>query len=518
MKNKAGIKRKLLTDRQLPTPEQVNRRQDFSRVNSNYALIKKVMLKNALLWGGGIIGLAGIATAVLLLHPGKPQPQPAAPPVPAAIAETHTSCILPPLPASDTPFSSFSVSAKDGATIRYKTGSTITIPANAFRDADGNTIGDSVTIRYREFHDVLDIFLSGIPMNYDSAGTHYTLESAGMLEIRAYQGNKPLQLDPGKPVTISLASNTADKKFNLYELDTISKNWVYKGKDQVTENAKAVAATVKTGAPAVASPAGNLVKPALSDPQKYCFRIAYDKTDFPELAAYDNVLFEVTDNAFRPVYYKINWKSISLENSSTKGTYFVKLHKADTTITVSAVPVFDREHYETALRAFDEKQKAAGSRQHSEEAAKQARLDDTNRSLKGYKTKDFSNALQLTAAKRTFTVLRFGLFNCDHPLLPLPVQTVAPVFQDGAAKETYSTVFLAEKGKNTVFRFTRGERFRFDPHAEHLLWTIDSNNRVAFFRNVDYAQLATGNSAIPLPAAASSQDAAFAEIRNFSRP
>ena len=64
MKNKAGIKRKLMTDRQLPTPDQVNSRQNFNKVSNNYALIKKVMFRNMLAWGGGIIGAAAITSVV----------------------------------------------------------------------------------------------------------------------------------------------------------------------------------------------------------------------------------------------------------------------------------------------------------------------------------------------------------------------------------------------------------------------------------------------------------------------
>lgn len=455
MKNKAGIKRTLVTDRQLPTPEQVNKRQDFSRVNNNYTLIKKVMLKNTLLWSGGIIGAAGIAAAVVFNQLSAPAVQPKAPEQKVAEAKANP-CILSPFPAAEEPFSTFTVSGKAGATLQYKTGSSITISANAFVDATGNPISDSVTIRYREFHDALDIFLSGIPMNYDSAGTKYTLESAGMLEIRGFQNGKAVQLDPNKPLTINMASNSAEKNFNLYQLDTIHRNWDYKGKDQVSTAAKTDTPVAKAK-PATAPAPANTVKPVLSDPQKYCFKIGYNKNEFPELAAYDNVLFEVTDNAFKPVYYKINWKSISLENSSTKGTYLVKLHKADTTITVSAVPVFDEDHYESAMQIFDAKLKAQNDKQGKTEAQQKAKVQEVDQSLSHYNNSSLMNvANALTTATRTFRITAFGIHNCDRPLPPSPMQIMAWQFAEedrAAAQVTNGTIYLVEKGKNTVFRF-----------------------------------------------------------------
>lgn len=44
-----------------------------------------------------------------------------------------------------------------------------------------------VKITYREFADPIDFFVSGIPMEYDSAGRKYNFESSGMCEINAYK-------------------------------------------------------------------------------------------------------------------------------------------------------------------------------------------------------------------------------------------------------------------------------------------------------------------------------------------
>ncbi|MCW3083243.1 MAG: hypothetical protein JWP12_609 [Bacteroidetes bacterium] len=521
MKDKPLTKRKLLKDRQMPSPEQVNMRQNFNRISQDHLLIKKLLLKKLIGWTGGIIGAAAIVTAVVL-NMNKPADKIQTPQTPTAPAvAAHKSCILSPLPAKEEPFAQFKISAKDGGIINYKTGSSIHVPANAFLSNGANPLPDSITIRYREFHDPLDIFLSGIPMNYDSAGTRYTLQSAGMLEILAFDGNQKLNLDPKKPIEIKMASTTDDTNYNLYQLDTVAKNWVYKGKDKiVTADAKNSTPPEQTKTVAETQAiADNSVKPALADPQKYCFKIGYDKTDFPELAAYDNVLFEVRDNTFKPIYYKINWSKISLQSGATKGTYLVKLKKADTTITVNAAPVFDPNNYTAALAKFDEKQKQVSEKQTKEDAEKNKKLNTVNKDLSSYNRKLLSAAINKMQPYRIFVINQMGVHNCDQPMPPCPMQVWVEATNKEdkeAAKISYSSIYLVEKGKNTVFHFMPGEPIAFDATSKKLMWTITAKNEIAFFRNVDYQKFSKGDHMNIKPVIARDQDMALAEIKKFS--
>ena len=82
-------------------------------------------------------------------------------------------------------FASYQVNANQGGIYEYESGSRLIVPAAAFADDRGNIIQGEVNIRYREYHDFVDFYLSGIPMTYDSAGVRYTFESAGMMEIYA---------------------------------------------------------------------------------------------------------------------------------------------------------------------------------------------------------------------------------------------------------------------------------------------------------------------------------------------
>src|ERR1043166_3888724 len=147
--------------------------------------------------------------------------------------EEAKPCINPPVPGLNVPYESFRITSEKGGVINFKTGSVITIPKNAFTDATGNPIKGEVEVRYREFHDAADFFVSGIPMTYDSAGTRYQFESAGMVEMLAFQDGKQVNMAKGKKVDIQLASAQSGNEYNLYKLDTNINNWSCLGKDRV---------------------------------------------------------------------------------------------------------------------------------------------------------------------------------------------------------------------------------------------------------------------------------------------
>lgn len=147
--------------------------------------------------------------------------------------------VNPPLGDVQAVFTSNGFNATKGGVYKYKNGSKLIVPPAAFVDANGKIIEGEVDIRYREFHDYVDFFLSGIPMQYDSAGTKYDLESAGMIEIYAEQNGQRLNIRPGKEIDVELVSEikvsdpNAALNFNIYRLDTVQRNWVYTGVDQI---------------------------------------------------------------------------------------------------------------------------------------------------------------------------------------------------------------------------------------------------------------------------------------------
>ncbi|MFK8103590.1 MAG: hypothetical protein AB8G15_13735 [Saprospiraceae bacterium] len=148
--------------------------------------------------------------------------------------------INPPFKHIQTPFSKYEVEANQGGVYKYKNGSQLIIPPAAFVNQQGGLVTGNVDVKYREFHDFVDFFLSGIPMEYDSANVRYHLESAGMMEIYAEQNGERLNMNPGKNIDVVLLSKINVPKgaltppnYNIYKLDVAQRNWHYEGVDQI---------------------------------------------------------------------------------------------------------------------------------------------------------------------------------------------------------------------------------------------------------------------------------------------
>ncbi len=517
-------KRKIIKDREFPTSEQINKHQNFDALQGNYSAVQKLLLKKGIIWTSAVVGVVGVASLVYMFAGKDPIKTTAN--VDGETPKKVEACVTPPIAGQEMPYAIYRISAKDGGILNYPNGSAITIPANAFKNKSGEQVSDSVDIKYREFHTPLDIFLSGIPMEYDSAGLVRTLESAGMIEVRAFDGGKELVLNEETPIAIKMATTSDDPKFNLYELDTVTKNWVYKGKDKI-EGAKQEKILVqKDNNKQVVETADNTIRPIMADPQKFSFTIRYERNEFPELAAYDNVKFEVTGHNFKPNYYKINWKKIGLENGETKGNYILALTKADTTIFVEARPVFDKANYEEALQKFEAAHKTAAKANQEKNIQEQKAVNQVNKELATYNPKQLiQTALSLVginATFRGFEVRSLGYHNIDFPTPP--ILAFAYKMMANSARNTkniqqqpgpFNDIYVATKGINTVFRFKRGEPVRCNPDRDNLMWTV-KNNQIAFFRIGDYSKLVNGGENNIDPEIAPNQDQAFKEIRKFS--
>ena len=131
------------------------------------------------------------------------------------------------------------IDADKGGTIKIKQ-TTFHIPPRAFVNRAGNLVLGPVDIKLKEYHDYVDFFVSGIPMEYDSLGTRYQLESAGMIDVYAEQEGERVELALGKTLDIQLEAEikvaknaTQAPAFNIYKLNEEARNWVYDAPDKI---------------------------------------------------------------------------------------------------------------------------------------------------------------------------------------------------------------------------------------------------------------------------------------------
>ena len=134
----------------------------------------------------------------------------------STIINLRKSVIIPPISNLDIKKTYYSVNSKNDTSLNYESGSKISIPKNAFLDEKGNLIDGKVKIEYREFSNAFDIYLGGIPMEFDSGGESMVFETAGMFEINATSNNKPVYVNPENKITIDMNSFEKGNQYNLY--------------------------------------------------------------------------------------------------------------------------------------------------------------------------------------------------------------------------------------------------------------------------------------------------------------
>jgi len=164
--------------------------------------------------------------------------------------------IQPPFSDLKPVFAKYGVNPNAGGVYEYPSGSKLIVPAAAFVDGSGRMLEGEVTLHYREMHDFVDFFLSGIPMTYDSAGVVYNLESAGMIEMFAEQNGKRVNMAPGKTINVELVSRVnvapgldVPPGYNIYKLDENERQWTYREIDRMEVLDDEMGADLEEGSP-----------------------------------------------------------------------------------------------------------------------------------------------------------------------------------------------------------------------------------------------------------------------------
>lgn len=114
---------------------------------------------------------------------------------------------------------------KGGTVVMKESNSLITIPASILVDENGNEVKGKVEIRYREYRNSAETAFSGIPMTYKQDNEELNMNSAGMFEIRAYQNNKPVNIKPGKAITVDYVATNKIEDCNFYALNDEKQEW-----------------------------------------------------------------------------------------------------------------------------------------------------------------------------------------------------------------------------------------------------------------------------------------------------
>jgi hypothetical protein len=434
------------------------------------------------------------------------------------------------------------VDVNQGGVYEYQSGSRLVVPAAAFMDDYGKLVEGEVEIKYREYHDFVDFFLSGIPMVYDSANVKYTMESAGMIEIYAEQNGRRVRMAPGKNISVEMISriNVAPQMavppgYNVYKLDTAARKWIYQGIDQmevleefteldpkdplyqpkktlkdklaqIENNYKTQKEQLEKSIPMPSSPS----RPIAPDSDLPTFELApANNVTLTEGA--DQIWYVSPQNTnFDPRSLNVEWEDYRFERINDH-EYRIIFTKGDNVLNILVHPALTGEAFAKAMETYEAAFAGYQQKLEEREQALSDRADELEDDLFNQKQAareaymaaiealiEQDPDLQHTAdfihkkVRNRFVADEFGIWNCDRLVPPLMHEITANFIDQNGASIENRTAFLVDKTRNTVHRFLaqEGAKIRYNSYSENLLWVVTEDNRLAvcdpaIFRAID---------------------------------
>ncbi|MCB0661956.1 MAG: hypothetical protein KDC24_04405 [Saprospiraceae bacterium] len=449
--------------------------------------------------------------------------------------------VNPPIKSLDKPLAAKKIVAEKGGVIESPSGSKYTIAPDAIVAAGGEKISGEVTIHYRELHDYVDFFLAGIPMTYDSAGTTWQFESAGMVEITAEQNGQQLAIDPEKPIEVELVSeiplyaNQEIPKYNIYQLNTTERAWNYANVDNIqvveTFGTKALNADGTVSSTFLNGQVGNAVasidkqrnralnqleqayprpiapvKPQRANGTDFVFNLDFNENDvhFGQglTAAESKEIFERYKKSFWQVHpteniaaeeLKKNWDDAEITALSNVD-FSLTLIKGEEKLEVKVSPVLSAEQFQVAMAEYnqlmadyDKEIEAREKLMAPEIAAVNKKFDRQIEEATANSNLASGNVGWAKVVNR-FAVSEFGIWNCDRPYKHEGSNVKADFVDNEQQLFDNHTAFLAEKNRNTVMRIfaTDDAKVRFNEKSDNLLWIVTENNQIALLRPEDF--------------------------------
>ncbi|MEM8523160.1 MAG: hypothetical protein AAGG68_00890 [Bacteroidota bacterium] len=447
--------------------------------------------------------------------------------------------INPPLENVRPTFASYQVDANTGGTYSYGENSKLIVPEAAFKGADGQVVEGEVNLFYREMHDAVDFFLSGIPLTYDSAGVNYTLESAGMIEIYAEQDGKRVRMMPGKSIDIELATEISvpflnvPPQFNIYKLDVEARNWVYQEPNQMSVLTNAAPSSnpalqayqnqleeiTRQEQQALAQLEARIAQP--SAPQKPNTR----NSDLPTLELdfldsftgseeaksiknqYDGAVWQLSPNsqAIPTSAASTEWESADMKELSN-GEFELSLIKGEERLSLIVQPVLldadyaeALEQYEADLLEYEQKSVERDGLLTADRKAIEAEFAGKKQAVltaieQENQTHTNSAPRQKRKVVNRFQANSFGIWNCDRPIAPDPQQAIVAFNDQFGNTYENQTAYLLDKNRNSVERIlvTENTVLEFDVNSTHLLWLVNEDRQIAVMRPEAFKKLKTG--------------------------
>jgi hypothetical protein len=441
------MKRKIHIDRKQPDQKVIASHKNFESLLGKHQAITKRPRYNAIKVITGIVLIAIIGFLVL------------------EAIEQEENAIVPPLGQDYVEFEFHVIDPQVESIVTLITGTSISIPANSLIDSEGKVVNDIAYVKVSEFRNPVDFFLSGIPMTYDSAGTEYTFESAGMIQIEAYNERGRLSLLDEKFIQVSMVAGNTER-FNVYAFDTVQNEWNFSGTDTVVE----MQLMDTTGAQIISS--DKMVITKFGDvPDGYSMEEAEEMGMIESDTTYYNygtpASIPIVDPEKDGEYAKSIWNARKKAQKEMLNTF----KKRDELARIKRKELLEKQRFNDSLRlAYKNRMEIIQERE--------------------------------SEVFREFQINQFGIWNCDRPILKeMPHIVEARFTEENAEFKLTQSFYLVDINLNAVYKFySHVPNVTCDVASENLIWMIKNENEMLIVTKAEFERAAQAKTPMNLVA------------------
>lgn len=429
-------------------------------------------------------------------------------------------------------FSHYSVNVNQGGVFEYESGSRLIVPSAAFMNDRGTLVEGDVNLYYREYTDFVDFFISGVPMTYDSSGIRYLLESSGVVEIFAEKDGHRVFLSKGKSIKVEMAGQifviNEDEvpDYNVYQLDTAEKRWVYRDIDMmqfveealeyndplyqykkvlqdeldeisIRENDALIA--IENNLPVPQPPA----KPVEKDKNRITFELDFLQDKLPEgnEFLYGGTIWQLSPNNpdIDQRAFQVVWEDAAVKKLEDND-YELELIAEGNRLKLIVNPVLTGRDYELAMEQFAQEmllyENEVNARKLSlqkDKVALHKRFEEQRQIARDrYKKELTSSGINLETTDEieprkvinNFQADDLGIWICARPVLPETVKVKARFVDEEGNELEPSVAFIADKNRNILTKFLAqpGANVSFDHNSENIMWILLPDGKIAVFR------------------------------------
>lgn len=500
------MKTKFNLDRKRVPSEVIANRRDFDNVLQNSRVVPRLFHSKPWFYGASALFVLLLALGLWFSYQSDNEPSKKYTPQVTTYAELqHIPSIQPISETADLAYLVYSIDPKRGGNILLQSGTEIRFDRNCFQTRSTSP----VEIKVREFRDFTEAFAAGIPMDH---GKNETMETAGMIEIRAMQDGENVEIAPGKEMRVSLALYKNPENFSFWHLEEQKAQWKAMDAIFLVEDPEEINREIKRTQFNLGKvdekklvcqselteieqrKPDNSLMPQMGSRK---LQIDFDEKEFPELRGYKEIEFEYVhyNEEVAKILKSRVWTNVELKKQDDYLAVFtadkikqsVKVRpvlKGKTLQEVQKQITAAQEEYEKTVTAKAEELEELTKRSLQLKAKLEGLKHDQLQELKrqqnwaANKMENNRKSAQLINAVAVFETNRFGLFNCDKPISYPQKPEVLMAFVD-------SDGHPLQLSEAYVFDFKQEVRFDFGSNKTHgieqLAWEDHNKNTILAF-------------------------------------